>query len=359
METTALTLALIERLDDHGQVLQLHRVHHWPQKIGRAVDNDLLIDDPHVAAHHAVLAPRRQMDGTTAPVDATLPSKPVRSLNEEQALELAVGDTLNGVSLLPQKRRQKALHARSGQTLALKSGSEFQVGGVTLRLRLPSELLAPEQPLQATRTPAAWQVPALAAVGVAGLAVDQWTQSNPGTPWLEILSPVLAGPFALLLWCATWALFSKLFRGQFALGTHLRIALPWVVGLMVLVPLLHQASFSLSWPSLSRIVPLLEAAGGCALVWQHLSAIVPKRRWHLAATTALGFVTAATYIGYNHQKSENRWFEQLYATTLSLPALRVAPSVSVESFMGGLRSLEGELERVVSDVNQKPGEEGE
>jgi hypothetical protein len=348
MEPTALTLALIERLDDHGQVLQLHRVHHWPQKIGRAVDNDLLIDDPHVAAHHAVLAPRRSVEAAN-PVDANLPSAPTRSAGDNSTLELAVGDTLNGVSLLPKKRRQKTLHARSGQTLALTSGSEFQVGGVTLRLRLPSELLAPEQPLHAARTPSAWLVPALAATAVVGLGVDQWTQSNPDTPWLAMLSPVLAGPLVLLLWCATWALFSKLFRGQFALGTHLRIALPWVVGLMVLVPLLHHASFVFSWPSLSRIVPLLEAAGGCALVWQHLSAIAPKRRWHLATTTAIGFAAVATYTGYNHHKSENRWFEQLYATTISLPALRAAPAVSVESFMGSLRPLEGELERLVSE----------
>jgi pSer/pThr/pTyr-binding forkhead associated (FHA) protein len=346
MEPITLTLAVIERLDDHGQVQQLHRVHHWPQKIGRAVDNDLLIDDPHVAAHHAVLAPRRDLlenitSGDTASV--------VRPPDAEQTLELLVGDTLNGVHLRPQKRRQKALHARSGQTLILKSGSEFQVGGVTLRLRLPGELLAPELPLQARQIQAAWLMPTLAAVGVAGLAADQWTQSNPGTPWLEILSPVLGGPMVLLLWCAAWALFSKLFRGQFALGTHLRIALPWVVGLMVLMPLLNQASFVFSMPILSRVVPLLEAAGGCALVWQHLSAIVPKRRWHLAATTALGFVTAATYLGYNHQKTENRWFEQLYATTISLPGLRVAPAVSVESFMGGLRVLEGDLARALSE----------
>ncbi len=357
METIALTIAVIERLDDHGQVQQLHRVHHWPQKIGRAVDNDLLIDDPHVAAHHAVLAPRRHQEEAIATGDATLSAAAVRSPDEEQTLELAVGDTLNGVSLLPKKRRYKALHARSGQTLALKSGSEFQVGGVTLRLRLPGELLTPEQPLQASHRHAAWLMPVLAAVGVTGLAADQWTQSNPGTPWLEILSPVLAGPFALLLWCATWALFSKLFRGQFAMGTHLRIALPWVVGLMVLVPLLHQASFAFSLPSLSRIVPLLEAAGGCALVWQHLSAIVPKRRWHLAATTAVGFATAATYMGYNHQKSENRWFDQLYATTISLPALRAAPAASVESFMGSLRPLEEELARVVGESKASNAED--
>lgn len=349
METLALTLAVIERLDDHGQVLDVHRVHHWPQKIGRAVDNDLLIDDPHVAAQHAILAPRRRSEESpvsTEPVSLTATG---RASVEDALIELSVGDTLNGVSLLPKKRRQKPLHARSGQTLALMSGSEIQVGQTRLRLRLPGELLAPEQPLQTSRRPSAWLVPVLALVGVAGLVLDQWTQSNPATSWLEILSPVLAGPFALLLWCTTWALFSKLFRGHFALGTHLRIALPWVVGLMVLVPVLNQASFAFSWPSLSRIVPLLEAAGGCALVWQHLSSIVPQRRWHLATTTALGFAAVTAYIGYNHQKSENRWFEQLYATTISLPALRVAPAVSVERFMGSLRSLEGALEMQLVD----------
>ncbi|MFM8899247.1 MAG: FHA domain-containing protein [Burkholderiales bacterium] len=340
MET--LTLAVIERLDDHGQVLDVHRVHHWPQKIGRAVDNDLLIDDPHVAAQHASLAPRRRSDESLASTETV----------DDTLIELAVGDTLNGVSLLPKKRRQKTLHARSGQTLALMSGSEIQVGQTRLRLRLPGELLAPEQPLQASRRPSVAFIPALALVGVAVLVLDQWTQSNPSTSWLEILSPVLAGPFALLLWCATWALFSKLFRGQFALGTHLRIALPWVVGLMLLVPVLNQASFAFSWPSLSRIVPLLEAAGGCALVWQHLSAIVPKRRWHLATSTALVFAAVTAYVGYNHHQSESRWFEQLYATTISLPAMRVAPAVSLESFMGSLRGLEGELERQLLDSKE-------
>jgi hypothetical protein len=340
METLALTLAVIERLDDHGQVLDVHRVHHWPQKLGRAVDNDVLIDDPHVAAHHATLAPRSQIEAHHVSGE---PAVVRRTTGEETLIELSVGDTLNGVSLLPKKRRQKTLHARSGQTLALMSGSEIQVGQTRLRLRLPGELLAPEQALQALQRPVKGLMPALALVGVAGLVLDQWTQSNPATSWLDILSPVLAGPFALLLWCATWALFSKLFRGQFALGTHLRIALPWVVGLMVLVPVLNQASFAFSWPSLSRIVPLVEAAGGCALVWQHLSAIVPKRRWHLAATTALGFAAVTAYVGYNHHQSEKRWFDQLYATTISLPSLRVAPAVSIEQFMEALRPLEEQL----------------
>ena len=49
------TLALIETLDRDGQPRQILRVSQWPVRIGRAIDCDLVLDDPHVAAHHATL----------------------------------------------------------------------------------------------------------------------------------------------------------------------------------------------------------------------------------------------------------------------------------------------------------------
>ena len=52
------TLALIETLDRDGQPRQVLRVSQWPVRIGRAIDCDLVLDDPHVAAHHATLALR-------------------------------------------------------------------------------------------------------------------------------------------------------------------------------------------------------------------------------------------------------------------------------------------------------------
>ena len=49
------TLALIETLDRDGQPRQILRVSQWPVRIGRAIDCDLVLDDPHVAAHHVTL----------------------------------------------------------------------------------------------------------------------------------------------------------------------------------------------------------------------------------------------------------------------------------------------------------------
>ena len=48
-------LALLEALDRDGLVRQAWRIERWPVTIGRALDNTIVLSDPHVAAHHATL----------------------------------------------------------------------------------------------------------------------------------------------------------------------------------------------------------------------------------------------------------------------------------------------------------------
>ncbi|HWH73714.1 MAG TPA: FHA domain-containing protein, partial [Methylibium sp.] len=48
-------LAMVELLDRDGSVAHRIPVRRWPVTIGRAIDCDVVLDDPHVAAHHARL----------------------------------------------------------------------------------------------------------------------------------------------------------------------------------------------------------------------------------------------------------------------------------------------------------------
>ena len=48
-------LALLEVLDRDGQVRQSYPVLEWPLRIGRALDNDVVLTEPHVAPHHATI----------------------------------------------------------------------------------------------------------------------------------------------------------------------------------------------------------------------------------------------------------------------------------------------------------------
>ncbi|HEY4956883.1 MAG TPA: FHA domain-containing protein, partial [Caldimonas sp.] len=47
--------ALLEAIDRDGLVRQAWRIERWPFSIGRALDNDVVLSDPHVAPHHATL----------------------------------------------------------------------------------------------------------------------------------------------------------------------------------------------------------------------------------------------------------------------------------------------------------------
>ena len=53
-------LAVIDIQERDGHYRQRHEVQRWPVSIGRGLDNDIVLDDPHVAARHLDL---REEDG--------------------------------------------------------------------------------------------------------------------------------------------------------------------------------------------------------------------------------------------------------------------------------------------------------
>jgi len=148
-------LAVIEVLDRDGQVRQSQRVTAWPLRVGRALDNDLALSDPHLAPHHLAID------------------------ESEQGLEVQALDTHNGVQIGPRR-------LRSGEREPLRSDGEaleLTAGRTRLRLRRPGEALAPELPLAAAATRTRRFGPTLAAgAGVAlALSFNTWLESDPDT----------------------------------------------------------------------------------------------------------------------------------------------------------------------------------
>ena len=115
-------LALLELLDRDGSVRQAIPVHAWPLTLGRALDNDVVLSDPHVAAQH------------------------LRVEAVERGLDLVAGATANGV-----QANTARLRAGERMTLPLQGEpAEITAGRTRLRLRLPEHTLAPELPFAPT-----------------------------------------------------------------------------------------------------------------------------------------------------------------------------------------------------------------
>ncbi|HET7527078.1 MAG TPA: FHA domain-containing protein [Burkholderiaceae bacterium] len=314
----AARLAQAEVVDAAGHGVRLIDVHAWPLTIGRALDNDIVLPDPHVAAHHVTVAP-----------------------DEQGALRVSVGDSRNGVRI--EHGRTHAL-LRGHEQSSLPALARLHLGHSQLLLRLPDDPLAAELPLAhgLAATPRGL-VPALAVAALLWLLAARWIGSDADTRWNEYLAPLLAGGAALFLWCLVWGLASKLFTGRFTLMAHLRLALVFGLAMQGLDLLLMVGAFTFDWPLLSHLRPAATAVVGALWFAQHLRQVLPR---HARAATA--WVAACTVLGLavamvSSWRRHDRVLEELYAPNLMPPSWRLARGAPVQQLVNDLRVLEQPL----------------
>ncbi|MCW7537110.1 FHA domain-containing protein [Aquabacterium sp. A7-Y] len=314
-------IALIEVLDRDGQLRQSYPVTAWPVSLGRSLDCDIVLDDPHVAPRHLSLEGR------------------------PEGLLLAVGDSVNGV-------KSGRSWLRAGSSALRPPGEELLLGGTRLRVRLRGEPLAPEV---AVPRPGSWRpgLPASAlgasALWLAWMSWEEYLATDPGEFLLRFALMVIVSCAALSLWSLLWALGSKLFRHRFDYWTHLRIAASGLLASGVLGALLAVLAFASSWVLLSRIRPAAETAVLAGAVYAHLCAVLPSRRRRLAvATTLLTAGGLATAAAFQWQRS-GRLTDELYLTTLPPPALRLALPVAPQTFLEEAAALKDRLDRKARD----------
>ena len=309
------TLALIETLDRDGLPRQAVRVASWPVRIGRAIDCEVVLDDPHVAPHHVELAWR------------------------DDGVVIEPAESLNGVRL------GRATIA-AGTAARLPPSGELRIGTTTLRVRLAGELLAPEQRLAAvhagSRKQAAWLF-ALVVVAALWTAFSQWLSTAPGESGTAATGLYLAAPIVLGIWCGLWALGSKLFQRQFAFWPHLEAALFWPLVAVISEAVTGQLAFAFSMPAISKAGHVVAFAAVAMLLWSHLSIVLPARRLVFA------YVVAALAVGGGGLQVAERAHHQqplvgsLYLGTISVPGMRVAKPVSAEAFVQSTQPLEKQL----------------
>ena len=318
------TLALIELLDRDGQARQVVRVSQWPVRIGRAIDCDVVIDDPHVAAHHADLV----------------------WLDDGVHVEPAA--TLNGVRL---GRATVAI----GSAPRLPSSGLLGLGSTTLRVRVAGEVLAPEQRLADMHRGERRDVAMLAGLLVfAGLwkAFDLWVTSTPGESGATLAGHYLGSPVGLVVWCALWALGSKLFQHHFAFWAHLRLALWWLMVAMVADAVAGQLAFALSMPWIDKLGNIVFALAMATLLWRQMSIVLPQRRRAFGLAIASALTVGGGLLLADRAFQQQPLVGDLYLGTLSLPAVRLAHTVSADAFVKSAQPLEKTLARWA-----KPGDD--
>ena len=309
------TLALIETLDRDGQPRQILRVSQWPVRVGRAIDCDLVLDDPHVAAHHATLEMR------------------------EDVLHVVPAPSLNGVRL------GRAAIA-PGSIAQLPASSLLTMGATTLRVRQAGEALVPEQRfLDLHQYERRHAVMLLVLVLLAALwkGFDLWLVTAPGQQGSALAWSYLNAPAGLVVWCAAWAIGSMLFQRRFAFWAHLYIALTWLMGGVVVSTVASQLAFAFSIPVLEKIGRIAFVLAMAVMMWRHMGLLLPQRRRAFGIAIASALVVGGGLLLGDRFVQQQPLVGDLYLGTISLPGVRMSKPVPVDAFVKSAEPLEKTL----------------
>ena len=323
------TLALIEALDRDGHPRQILRVAQWPVRIGRAIDCDLVLDDPHVAALHATLDWR------------------------EDGLHVVPAATVNGVRL-------GASAIAPGSAPLVPPSGLLVLGATTLRVRLAGDVLAPEQhfiDFHKVERRHAIQLAALIALAAVWEGFVQWLTTVPGSPGSTLAMSYLGKPALLVLWCAAWAIGSMLFQHRFAFWAHLRVALTWLLLGLLTEAATAQVAFALSLPVVEKFGRLVFVGAIAMMLWRHMGLLLPQRRRAFALAIAGAVAVGGCLLLVGRSVGQEPLVGDLYLGTISLPGVRVARTVSTDAFVKSAGSLEKTLSHWAKpgDDDDEPG----
>ncbi len=310
----------VEVLGRAGDVAHRHAVARLPATIGRAYDNDVILDDPYAAPHHLRL--ERDASGELVLVDL---------------------DSRNGLFALDPTARVARATARPD--------ARFRAGHTQLRMR-PRSYAVPAERDAVARTPWHRKPAALAGLYIAALAcilLYGFMSTTERIEPLRLAMPAVWVTLGLCVWASAWAFAGKALAARGNFVAHAGIALAALVLLLVVATLGGYAAFAFSSSAIDEgtIVPL--AAVAAWALYRHLALVSrqPRRTLALAAFAIVvgvfGVLSLADHAGQKDQPSR-----MVFLKEIKNPAVRLVPGASPEAFFAAAQDLKPKVDALRS-----------
>jgi hypothetical protein len=302
----------VEVLSRHHDVVARYRCDD-EARIGRAYDNDVVVDDPFVAPHH------------------------LRVVRDESGALFAEDlGTVNG------------LYAADGDTrqarIALDGERILRIGRTLLRVRPPGFEVAAERAVGAVVR--VWPAIASLAVLVIALAsLTLWLNETSEVQPSRYILPLLAVALAVLVWTTGWSVLSRIFTGVAHFERHLLVALCGLLALFLFDELSDFGSFAFS----SRILADYAYVGNwvlfAALCFVHLRIMGPRRIPVKAGAVAALALTAIAAHTVSRSDESSQVGQQSYLSSLKPPMFRLKRAEPLDPFLGNTDTLKQALDK--------------
>lgn len=304
----------VELLSRHHDVAGRFRVERAEITIGRGYDNDVIVDDPYVAARHLRIF--RDAEGRLVAEDL---------------------GSANGLYL--EKSRTRCT------SVVLDGIQPIRIGQSWLRIRDTAHAVEPERLVRSDSR--ALQIGAAIGLGVFLLGLHlllTWFGQTSETHPSDYLLPVVTLVGLAVAWVGVWALLSRLFSGHARFLHHLLIAEAGLAGFWVYSQSAQIASYALTWPGVftyQYVASWLILAAACYL---HLREV---GRTHLVAKgVAVGLLLVTAVAVQSLQRSEAfaNSGRQTVSHVILPPSFRLVPARDEAAFMADVQRLKLKLD---------------
>ena len=317
----------VEIIHRGREVRHRYRLDHLPIRIGRAYDNDVILDDPHTAAHHAVVEE-----------------------DDAGGLRIRELESRNGI----------VLRGRRVPQAAVDGNAVYRLGHTHLRVRTAGFRVADEL---ADVTRHGWEgwPPALAGLAllVVVAVMSSWLGDATRSDATRYLGAVATALGLGMFWCGGWAFANRLFGGATRLGRHLFILGCGVAAQELLGWICTVLAFSLSWEPFTRYGNHLVVAGFAIMIWFHLLQIKPYNARRFTVACALMAAVGSGAVLLANYRGNGRLADELYMHERLPPSMRLSANRPLSRLMGNVAGLKAAVDAErTKTVNGDSDEEG-
>jgi hypothetical protein len=304
----------VEILSRHRDIAARFRIAGPEVRIGRGYDNDVIVDDPYVAARH------------------------LRVFRDETGQLIAEDlGSANGTFLDGGKSRLA--------TMVIDGRQPIRIGQTFLRVRDLDHAVEPERLARSQ-----WRIlPVVLAVAlaVAILGIDAlkiWLTQTNEIRASSYLTPLLSLVGLIMIWVGIWALLSRIFAGRSHFFRNLLIALTAVLALSLYNELAQYFAFAWTWSAASTYEYLASWSILAIACFFHLREVGPTRLWLKGALVTALLAVAVTVQALQRSEAFSDSGRQNTEHVLMPPAFRAVPFRDQAAFFREIANLKAKLD---------------
>jgi len=305
---------IVEELNRLGHVINRHKISQYPTTIGRAFNNDVILEDPYVSPTHVTL------------VDS-----------EEGCVDLK-DNSLNGIVYC-----DKTI---TGSSITLKSGEEIVLGRTRLRFYAVDHQVSETRPIKySIGFVKKWTQPVplvlCLLVFVFMLLMDVMLSAKQELSFEKGLAELLTPLVFVVIWASVWTFVGRLIKHQSLFWVHVLIMVIFLMVSNVSGWLVGVLEFNLvSEPILDGFQICLL---GLLIIWliaNHLrySTSLFKLTRNLSAS-AFAISIAGIYYLNTMVSDDKIQFVPSYSTTIKAPYAKIRNDSNIETYLKDIESI--------------------